>query len=597
MLSNTQSRALCERLILADREEEVIAILRESGFWDDPTAWRLYDDSENNFATINNQQSRPDAALVEKLTNAIDARLIGECRARGVAPDGLKAPRSMREAVARFYPDKNADTAANQGLIRNWTPDWQTIQARHITLAATGNTAYEGNPSITIADSGEGQTPERMPVTFLSLTKSNKLRIPFVQGKFNMGSTGVLKFCGKHKLQLIVTRRDPRILAKEGLAHASDDQWGFTVVRRQDPQADCKNSCFTYLAPLPNQSAFGSRGVLRFSADSLTMFPAGNVAYDRAGTHGTLIKLYEYDSTGRRAHILRPHNLLERLDLLLAEAALPVRLHECRYQAGQPTGCETNLTGLTVRLDQGRAGNLEQGFPSSCAFTIQGKQITARIYAFRKGVAENYRRNEGVLFTINGQTHGILSADFFKGKKVGLSYLADSLLVLCACDGLDSRAREDLFMNSRDRLADTYLRKEIVRELEEILNPGNHPGLQLLLRRRRREELAARLEDTRPLTEILESLLRRSPTLAQLFLPGLHIFTPNETARGKSIRERPFQGQHFPTFFKFKGKPATTHLTQKCPLGDAAGCCSRPTRSTITSSAIVNRGITGYSAS
>lgn len=158
MLNDAEAKALCEQLILADREEEVIYILQDAGYWDDPTAWRLYDDNENNFATINNQQSRPDAALVEKLTNAIDARLIGECRVRGGAPDGTKAPRSMREAVARYYPDRNTPALTNAGLVRNWTPAWLTAQSRHITLAATGNTAYEGNPSFTIADSGEGQT-------------------------------------------------------------------------------------------------------------------------------------------------------------------------------------------------------------------------------------------------------------------------------------------------------------------------------------------------------------------------------------------------------------------------------------------------------
>jgi len=560
MLNDTLARSLCEKLIQADHEAEVIAILQQAGYWDDPTVWRLYDDNENNFATINNQQSRSDAALVEKLTNAIDARLIGACRARGIAPDKGKAPASMREAVARFFPEKNAPAGTDPGLVRNWTDPWLSEQASHITLAATGNTWYEGNPSFTIADTGEGQTPEMMPATFLSLTKSNKLRIPFVQGKFNMGSTGVLKFCGKNKLQLILSRRDPRILAKEGQAHPSDSQWGFTIVRRQDPRDGCKNSCYAFLAPIPGQR------VLRFTADSLMLFPAGNQAYARSGSHGTLIKLYEYDATGRRSHILRSHGLLERLDLLLPEAALPARLYECRRAGGHKDHFETNLTGLGVRLDQGNGENLEPGFPSSCAFTIQGRQISARIYVFRKGTADTYRRNEGILFAINGQTHGLQTTDFFKGKKVGLSYLADSLLVLCDCTGLDGRAREDLFMNSRDRLADTPLRKDVLRELEEILKPNHHAGLRQLLERRRKEEMAARLDDARPLAEILESLLRRSPTLVQLFMPGLRIFTPAETVKGKTTRERPFEGKKFPTFFRFKGKVSGSRLTQKCPL-------------------------------
>ena len=63
--------------------------------------------------------------------------------------------------------------------------------------------------------------------------------------------------------------------------------------------------------------------------------------------------------------------------------------------------------------------------------------MTARIYAFKRGKSDAYRRGEGLLFTVNGQTHGIIPAAFFRQKRVGLDYLADSLLVLCDCDGLE----------------------------------------------------------------------------------------------------------------------------------------------------------------
>src|SRR5260370_14375377 len=99
-----------------------------------------------------------------------------------------------------------------------------------------------------MSDCGEGQTPERMPETLLSLTKSNKLRIPFVQGKFNMGGTGILKFCGRHNLQLVLSRRDQKILPNG--AAKSECQWGFTVVRREDPTEVSRSSVYTYLAPL-----------------------------------------------------------------------------------------------------------------------------------------------------------------------------------------------------------------------------------------------------------------------------------------------------------------------------------------------------------
>ena len=79
-----------------------------------------------------------------------------------------------------------------------------------------------------------------MPDTFLSLSKSNKLRIPFVQGKFNMGGTGVFQFSGRNNLQLIVSKRDPEIAKFE--QDETKDCWGFTIVRREDPKEGRRSS-------------------------------------------------------------------------------------------------------------------------------------------------------------------------------------------------------------------------------------------------------------------------------------------------------------------------------------------------------------------
>ena len=56
------------------------------------------------------------------------------------------------------------------------------------------------------------------------------------------------------------------------------------------------------------------------------------------------------------------------------------------------------------------------GFPSSCPIGALGEQMTATIYAFKKGKAETYRKHEGIIFTLNGQTHGHLTPDFFTRK-------------------------------------------------------------------------------------------------------------------------------------------------------------------------------------
>lgn len=558
MMINEETKQLCLDLISADTEDEVIRLLRSAGMWDEPASWRNYGDYENNYNTIGNQQSSPDAALVEKVVNAIDARLMNECLIRGINPEGPTAPQSIQEAVAHFF-DQGIDSV-RAGRIREWPISKRTEVARNITVVATGAKAVSGRPCFTISDSGEGQTPATMPSTFLSLTRSNKLRIPFVQGKFNMGGTGVLNFCGYHNLQLIVTRRNPRLLASP-LAHPSDTQWGFTIVRRENAEGGRKNSVYTYMAPLGADLAPHCGEVLRFSADTLPMFPEGNRPYVRESTCGTLVKLYEYSATGFKSNMLMRDGVLGRADILLPEVALPVRFHECRSYAGHAGSFETTLTGLSVRLDDDKKDNLE--FSSSSSMTAAGHQMTATIYAFKKGKADTYRKNEGIIFTLNGQTHGYLSRDFFTRKSVGLSYLADSILVVVDCSKFSVRAREDLFMNSRDRLTRGELRAEIERALEDLLK--NHDGLRALKEQRRREELESRLQDSKPLKETLEALLKRSPTLAALFLQGNRIATPFKTIK-TTTEEQPFVGKSYPTYFRFRGKDYGFELHRDCPI-------------------------------
>ena len=95
-MNDAQLRALCLALMKADSEQEVISLLKEAGLWDNKDFWRFYGDYENNYNTIGNQQGRPDAALVEKVVNAVDARLMNECLVRGINPEGPEAPHTDR---------------------------------------------------------------------------------------------------------------------------------------------------------------------------------------------------------------------------------------------------------------------------------------------------------------------------------------------------------------------------------------------------------------------------------------------------------------------------------------------------------------------
>jgi len=557
-----RNEELCVNLMKVDSENEVISLLNGIGYWNDSKVWRYYGDRSSNFNTIGNQQSRPDAALVEKLVNSVDARLINECLLRGIDPESKLAPRTIREAVALFF--ENGSKSSTAGFIREWASNKRTEVARGITLSATGNKPSQGNPCFIISDSGEGQTPSSLPNTILSLDRDNKVKIPFVQGKFNMGGTGVLEFCGKKNLQLVVSRRNPKLLTNN--ISNTDKNWGFTVVRREDPIEGRKNSVYTYLAPLDADEKPNKGDVLSFYKDTLPIFPEGQNAYDREASWGTLIKLYEYSTAGfSGTNILLSDGLMRQLDLLLTDLALPIRLYECRNYSGHSGSFETNLTGIGVRLDDDKGSNLEDE-PYSCSMNVSGEKMTANIYVFKKDKDKTYRQNEGIIFSLNGQTHGYLSKSFFRRKKVGMSYLADSILVIINCNDISARSREILFMPSRDRLRDSELKIYIENELEEII--GFHPGLRKLREKRRREEVETLLDDEKPLGEILQNLINDSPALASLFLTGSKLSNPFNVIKVEDLPINKEKGKKFPTYFKFQGLEYRKCMEKNCHINN-----------------------------
>jgi hypothetical protein len=63
-VNGSQGKQLFDRLLKADTEAEVIAILKVAGYWENPTVWRFYGDQPENWATVGNQQSRAEQALI-----------------------------------------------------------------------------------------------------------------------------------------------------------------------------------------------------------------------------------------------------------------------------------------------------------------------------------------------------------------------------------------------------------------------------------------------------------------------------------------------------------------------------------------------------
>ena len=119
-------------------------------------------------------------------------------------------------------------------------------------------------------------------------------------------------------------------------------------------------------------------------------------------------------------------------------------------------------------------------------------------------------------------------------------------------------------MNSRDRLSTCQLKTDIEKVLEEELK--NHPGLKILKDKRRQEEIENKLQDSQPLVEVLENILKNSPTLSRLFLQGLKLQNPFQTILAS--KEEEYHGKEFPSFFTLTKKypvesPKQAHLESK----------------------------------
>jgi len=182
------------KLFLAKNETEIDNVIQSQHEVFSPENWHPFGENESFFGVIENQQASPVPALIEKITNSIDAILTRKCYEAGIEPTSVDAPKSMDEAIEKFFPKS-----------KQWDlPSFRKVQSESIQIIADGPRM---DTSLIIYDDGEGQHPENFEKTFLSLLRGNKNEIHFVQGKYNMGGSGAIVFCGKKRYHLIASKR------------------------------------------------------------------------------------------------------------------------------------------------------------------------------------------------------------------------------------------------------------------------------------------------------------------------------------------------------------------------------------------------------
>ena len=322
------------KLFKANGAKEIKSIIENDELLKCFDNWHPYGNDNSNFSVFDNQQPHAVSALIEKITNSIDSILLKECKLKNIDPeDHNKAPKSMSKAVEQFFSIKS-------GELGEKTKSERKKMADNIQIIATGK---EKTPDILIFDNGEGQHPEKFLNTFLSIRKGNKNNIHFVQGQFNMGSTGAVVFCGDgdYRYQLIASKQDQRIFNKE--KQYENNLIGFTLVRRHiltnEEEGKFKNSWYEYFTV--------NKKIPSFDMDELDVGLRNGIKFKT----GAIIKLFSYQLPRGCRGTIRD-GLYHELNQSLYKPALPFLLSDRREKYCSNSNLEFDLAvaGNYIRL-------------------------------------------------------------------------------------------------------------------------------------------------------------------------------------------------------------------------------------------------------
>lgn len=542
-------KSLLLKLYQAQNEAELQKVIDSNLLFQNQSNWYPLGGNENNFATIENQQASAIGALIEKFTNSIDATLMKKCYEFGLDPKSSNAPKTMQKAIEKFYGDKYL-----------WlSSEYRKKQALDIQVIADGTTklkhARTYDTSLTIYDNGEGQDPEDFESTFLSIGKGNKNDILFVQGKYNMGGTGAIVFCGKNRYQLIASKR-----------YDGSGEFGFTLIRKHPfSERDKKTKKNTWYEYLKIDGKIPS-----FPIETLNLG-----LHDKEFKTGSIIKLYSYDlPEGARSVISK--DLKDRVDEYLFEPALPILMVDKKERYPKDRELQRVSFGLKRRLEKEESKYIEDYFTlEHNSSKVGDMKVTSYVFKTKVGdknikESKNTIRNEFfrskmyVVFTMNGQVQGHLTSEFIT-RSLKFPLLKDHLLIHVDCTNMEYDFRSQLFMASRDRLKEgeeyRYLRDLLTKELKNSKLETIHKA--------RKDSISVDSADTNDLIRSFTKNLPLNSDLLKLLNNTFDIEKEEEKKKRKkehqkkeekvAQEEEKFESQRFPSFFKFKNSKKGTN--------------------------------------
>jgi len=531
--SSNENERILLRLVNAKNEDEVTEILKDSFFKN--VKWKPLGNDQSNYSIVTAQQSDPINALCEKPINSIDHLLIKKCKMAGIDPESPDAPQSMKAAIEKFFDIEDGD------LIKLKEPQINEL-SKNIMIIADGD---DKKPNLIIADRGEGQRPQDFENTLLSLHQGNKVKIKFVQGKYNMGGTGALPFSGKLGYQLILSRKSVDL---DGV----DSKWGFTLIREKPDVPDSfKTTWYEYFLD-------ESDSIFKIDGKPLNLLPEKQEYLD-----GTLIKLYNYDL---------PHSsnvtsrLWRDLNTKIFYPALPITIYEDRSKL-TPTAWTkyARILGNGNRVQQ-KKKNINKTIKINSSLQGFGNnKIEITIFKHANQTANNKNniidfryKDEAVIITQNGQTHFNISESKFK-RKTALASIASYVIVHVDLSNID-RDKSKIFMASRDRARNNDDYKIFEKRIFEDISENEQ--MKDLNREYTKLDEENIVKDN-SLDDTIQSIIKDNPALWNLFMSGDAVVLNDE----KGFKDSDvFSPQYIPTYLRVRGTKENIEHEKQIPI-------------------------------
>lgn len=567
------SRDVCLKLLTAESEKTIQEILEGIPEMANSKNWQPLDNRETNFNVTSNQASDGGKALTELMTNMVDAVLMKHAYKHGIDPRGVEAPKTMYEAVDKLVRKMQGGKLVNLDPKDIWLRDFAS---KNLVIGVTGaKNKKEGLPCYTFADNGEGQRPDDFPKTFLSLSEGNKRSIAFVQGKYNMGSSGVLGYCGRRWFKLIVSRRHDR---KTG--------WGWTLMRKRPGEG----------MPVAEYFVMPDKSIPSFEDDALYPFRKGDGnTYDGMYlSSGTIIKLFDYQIGAR---YLSFRGAREALNENLVETILPFRLLDFRQTPDKKRGGD-RAEGIDVRpfygmefllLNSHNEGKTEEP-PNSdddsddsendvaaerriAVGSVQHPElgnITITAIALKREIPSWLKlpNNNRVFHAVNGQvqfkqTRGYLT-------DCGYPALKDRIVIIVDASHLTFPAHNDVWKGDREHTRNTIVGELYKEQVTATIKESE--ALKKLQQDVAREELdRAKTDEGNDLFQKLVDADRNLAGLLNNQDPVIRLPSAGGT-NGNSAGSGEFKdGKYSPTFLKLDDKttsnPVEIPINRSRPVG------------------------------